>query len=71
MSLAVLRGSIIIVAGGLQRRFLERFKMSTVSFTAGQKDRSAGNVNVSKMSAARQAVDKHVEVRTTNALRDD
>lgn len=71
MSLAVLRGSII-VAGGLQR-FLKRFEMSTVSFTVGQKDCSAGNVNVSKMSAARQAVDKHVKVRTiaSNALRDD
>jgi hypothetical protein len=36
--------------------------MSTVSFTVGHKNSSIGNVDISKMSAAHEAIDKHVKV---------
>lgn len=38
------------------------FAMSTVSFTVGPMKCTTGSVDVSKMSAAHQAVDKHVKV---------
>lgn len=51
-----------IIASELRR--LDKFlKMSGVSFTVGRKDgNSAGNVDLSKMCAAYQAIDKHVKV---------
>ncbi|XP_025193974.1 ribose-5-phosphate isomerase [Melanaphis sacchari] len=52
---------IITVVGKLRLSSEKYFKMSAVSFTVGPKNCSTIGVDVSKMSAAHLAIDKHVK----------
>lgn len=66
---AALRKSFV---AGKSPAKIVRFKMTTVSFTVGQKDSRAAEAgkpqDVSKMCAARTAVDKHVKVKKTQSI---
>lgn len=60
MQLAISKSTITVV-GKLRLSSGKYCKMSAVSFTVGRKDCSTAGVDVSKMCAAHQAIDKHVK----------